>query len=52
MEAVDCPFRTVIKERTALRKVTPIILVDFHAEATSEKVAMGWLLGWQGQRRY
>ena len=23
---------------------TPIILVDFHAEATSEKVAMGWLL--------
>jgi metallophosphoesterase (TIGR00282 family) len=27
-----------------LSKETPIILVDFHAEATSEKVAMGWFL--------
>ena len=27
-----------------IRKITPIIIVDFHAEATSEKVAMGWYL--------
>jgi len=44
MEAVDCPFQTVIKELDRLRAVTPLILVDFHAEATSEKVAMGWWL--------
>ena len=28
----------------AIREETPIIIVDFHAEATSEKVAMGWYL--------
>jgi len=28
----------------SLRKETNVILVDFHAEATSEKMAMGWFL--------
>lgn len=44
MEAVDCPFRKGLEERGRLYKETPIILVDFHAEATSEKVALGWFL--------
>lgn len=44
MKHLDCPFRIGEKEIEALRKETPIILVDFHAEATSEKVAMGWFL--------
>jgi 2',3'-cyclic-nucleotide 2'-phosphodiesterase len=40
----DCPFRkadTIIKE---LKKTTPLIFVDFHAEATSEKLGMGYYL--------
>ncbi len=44
MEPLDCPFRTGDEAVGKLRAVTPIILVDFHAEATSEKQAMGWHL--------
>ena len=44
MKHLDCPFRIGEKEIETLRKETPIIVVDFHAEATSEKVAMGWFL--------
>ncbi len=44
MEAVDCPFTIAVKEADRLRKATPVIFVDIHAEATSEKVAMGWYL--------
>ena len=44
MKHLDCPFRVGEKEVELLRKETNIILVDFHAEATSEKVAMGWFL--------
>lgn len=44
MEAVDCPFRTAEAEWERLKAQTPILLVDFHAEATSEKVALGWFL--------
>lgn len=44
MKHLDCPFRIGEKEIEVLRKETPMILVDFHAEATSEKVAMGWFL--------
>ncbi|MBN1587019.1 MAG: TIGR00282 family metallophosphoesterase [Candidatus Omnitrophica bacterium] len=40
----DDPFRTVEAAVRRLREQTPIILVDFHAEATSEKVALGWHL--------
>ena len=40
----DCPFQTAVREVEALLQKTPIIVVDFHAEATSEKLAMGWLL--------
>ena len=44
MKHLDCPFRVGEKEVELLRKETNIILVDFHAEATSEKMAMGWFL--------
>lgn len=44
MEPLDCPFRTAEKELERLKLITPIIVVDIHAEATSEKVALGWFL--------
>jgi 2',3'-cyclic-nucleotide 2'-phosphodiesterase len=44
MKAVDCPFRTADRELEDLPHNVPVILVDFHAEATSEKQALGWYL--------
>ena len=44
MKHLDCPFRVGEREVESLRKETNVILVDFHAEATSEKMAMGWFL--------
>jgi metallophosphoesterase (TIGR00282 family) len=44
MRPLDCPFKTVQKEIEKLKRKTKIILVDMHAEATSEKQAMGWFL--------
>lgn len=44
MKNLDCPFRVGEKEVERLSKETKIIFVDFHAEATSEKMAMGWFL--------
>lgn len=41
---VDCPFRAVESLLTFLRSKTKIILVDFHAETTSEKMGMGYFL--------
>lgn len=41
---LDCPFRTLEAEVSRLRLTTPIIVVDFHAEATSEKISMGYFL--------
>src|SRR5436190_6222639 len=41
---IDDPFAVVLREIEALRARTRIIFVDFHAEATSEKIAMGWHL--------
>ena len=40
----ECPFRIGRDEVKRLRNVTPLIFVDFHAEATAEKVAMGFHL--------
>jgi metallophosphoesterase (TIGR00282 family) len=37
----DCPFRAMDQLLADLSPAPPIIIVDFHAEATSEKVAMG-----------
>lgn len=44
MYALDCPFRAGLAEVNKLRTQTDIILVDFHAEATSEKIALGHYL--------
>ncbi|MDD5100916.1 MAG: TIGR00282 family metallophosphoesterase [Syntrophales bacterium] len=44
MQPLDCPFRTADREIEKLKKKSRIILVDMHAEATSEKIAMGWYL--------
>lgn len=44
MQPLDCPFHRAEMEVKALHRETNIILVDFHAEATSEKQALGWLL--------
>ena len=41
---IDDPFAVVQREIEALRHKTRVIIVDFHAEATSEKIAMGWHL--------
>ncbi|MBI5187146.1 MAG: TIGR00282 family metallophosphoesterase [Nitrospinae bacterium] len=44
MDHIDCPFRAADKALASLKKETNIIIVDMHAEATSEKIAMGWYL--------
>ncbi|MGB2715021.1 MAG: TIGR00282 family metallophosphoesterase [Vicinamibacterales bacterium] len=44
MTPLDDPFAVALREIDALRAKTRIIFVDFHAEATSEKIAMGWHL--------
>ena len=41
-QQVDCPFRTIDSILTYLSQKTPIILIDHHAEATSEKLALGY----------
>ena len=47
MTPLDNPFRVVQEEIAAVRDEARIIVVDFHAEATSEKIAMGWHLDGQ-----
>ncbi|HPC75061.1 MAG TPA: TIGR00282 family metallophosphoesterase [Syntrophales bacterium] len=44
MKPVDCPFRVAESEIRKLRNRTNVIIVDMHAEATSEKQALGWFL--------
>ena len=44
VEYLDCPFRCMDKILEHIKKETRIIVVDIHAEVTSEKVAMGWYL--------
>jgi hypothetical protein len=44
MHPIDCPFVTAKNNVAELRKKTNIIVVDIHAEATSEKRALGWYL--------
>jgi 2',3'-cyclic-nucleotide 2'-phosphodiesterase len=43
-QQLDNPFPAITACVEELRQQTPVIFVDFHAEATSEKVAMGWHL--------
>jgi hypothetical protein len=44
MSSLDCPFKCAQEAISELKKKTKIILVDMHAEATSEKIALGWFL--------
>jgi len=44
MANLDDPFAVVLREVEALRARARVIIVDMHAEATSEKIAMGWHL--------
>ena len=44
MPPVDCPFQRVEAILEEIKKKTDYIIVDFHAEATSEKMAMGRFL--------
>lgn len=44
MYSIDCPFRLGKQEAERLRAQTPVVIVDFHAEATAEKQALSWYL--------
>lgn len=44
LEGTSCPFRAVEKEIEYLKSFVKVILVDMHAEATSEKLALAWYL--------
>jgi metallophosphoesterase (TIGR00282 family) len=47
MPNLDNPFSLIVAEVARLRAETPVIFVDFHAEATSEKIALGRFLDGQ-----
>lgn len=42
MDNYECPFKEGIKVIEEIRKTTNVIIIDFHAEATSEKAAFAW----------
>ena len=42
LPALDCPFRMLDEILPIINKQTKITIVDFHAEATSEKMALAW----------
>jgi 2',3'-cyclic-nucleotide 2'-phosphodiesterase len=44
MANIDCPFRTGKEEVEKLSHITKAIIVDFHAEAPSEKIAFGYYM--------
>jgi len=44
MASIDCPFRTADRELQLIPQEVKVVIVDMHAETTSEKEAMGWYL--------
>lgn len=42
MQAIDCPFRSFDAIYEEVKEEAPVVVVDFHAETTSEKQALGW----------
>ncbi|MEW6215605.1 MAG: TIGR00282 family metallophosphoesterase, partial [Nitrospirota bacterium] len=44
MSNMDCPFRRGKEEVERLSNITKMIIIDFHAEATSEKIAFGYFM--------
>lgn len=47
MQPYDCPFRVAEREIEKVKHKTSAVIVDFHAEATSEKKTLGWFLDGQ-----
>ena len=44
MQAIDCPFKSATAALAKIKAQTNMVVVDFHADATAEKIAMGWYL--------
>ena len=44
MQAIECPLRSAKAEVEKIKNKARVIIVDIHAEATSEKMALGWFL--------
>ncbi len=44
ISTLNCPFRTANKITERMRKETSMIFVDFHGEASAEKIAFGWYM--------
>ncbi len=44
MTPIDCPFRVADRELARIPADVGVVIVDIHAEASSEKMAMGWYL--------
>jgi metallophosphoesterase (TIGR00282 family) len=44
MPQIDCPFRAADRILAELDPAVKVRFVDFHAEVTSEKIALGWYL--------
>lgn len=44
MKPAECPYNTIDKLLSKIQQQADIVFVEFHAEATSEKIAMGWHL--------
>jgi len=44
MSNLEDPFRFAVREIERLKRETPVVIIDFHAEATSEKIALAWHL--------
>jgi metallophosphoesterase (TIGR00282 family) len=44
MQTIDCPFRAADIALKMINERTNVVIVDFHADATAEKIAMGWHL--------
>ncbi|MDD5427933.1 MAG: TIGR00282 family metallophosphoesterase [Candidatus Omnitrophica bacterium] len=47
MQPLDCPFRAAKAEIDKIKNKARVIIIDMHAEATSEKIALGWYLDGQ-----
>lgn len=44
MPPIDCPFNAIKENLEQIRNETKMIIVDMHAEATSEKISLGYFL--------
>jgi metallophosphoesterase (TIGR00282 family) len=44
ISTLNCPFRTTSKIADFVKKETNLIIVDFHGEATAEKIAFSWFI--------